>query len=96
MRKKKFLIHKISLVVIFLFLLVSFLLIVILLHEALDKIKSNLRRINIKNHYTCYYFDNIIKIEDFDFDDCLRKRVFGKSNDGETKWIYFLLKMTNC
>ena len=35
--------------------------------ESNDKLKE----IDIKNH-TCYYFDNIIKIEDFDIDDILR------------------------
>ena len=34
--------------------------------ESNDK----LREINIKKH-TCYYFDNIIKIEDFDLDNIL-------------------------
>ena len=28
---------------------------------------NNLKEINIRNR-TCYYFDDIIKIEDFDFD----------------------------
>ena len=28
---------------------------------------NNLKEINIKSHY-CYYFDDIIKIKDFDFD----------------------------
>ena len=33
------------------------------------KIKNNeFRKAHIKNH-TCYYFDGIIKIEDFDFDN---------------------------
>ena len=31
---------------------------------------NNLKEINIKN-CTCYYVDEIIKIEDFDFDDIL-------------------------
>ena len=35
--------------------------------ESNDKLKE----IDIKNR-TCYYFDNIIKIEDFDNDDILR------------------------
>ena len=35
--------------------------------ESNDKLKE----IDIKNR-TCYYFDNIIKIEDFDTDDILR------------------------
>ena len=35
--------------------------------ESNDKLKE----IDIKNR-TCYYFDNIIKIEDFDSDDILR------------------------
>ena len=30
----------------------------------------NLKEINIKN-CTCYYFNDIIKIEDFDFDNIL-------------------------
>ena len=30
----------------------------------------NSKKINTKNH-TCYYFDEIIKIEDFDFDNIL-------------------------
>ena len=34
--------------------------------ESNDKLKE----INIKNH-TCYYFDDIIKIEDVDFDNIL-------------------------
>ena len=29
---------------------------------------NNLKEINIKIH-SCYYFDDIIKIEDFDFDN---------------------------
>ena len=31
---------------------------------------NNLKKISIKN-YTCYYFDDKIKIEDFDFDNIL-------------------------
>ena len=31
---------------------------------------DGLKEINIKN-FTCYYFDDIIKIEDFDFDNIL-------------------------
>ena len=31
---------------------------------------NNLIKINIRN-YTCYYFDDIIKIQDFDFDSIL-------------------------
>ena len=31
---------------------------------------NNLKEISIKNH-TCYYFDDKIKIEDFDFDNIL-------------------------
>ena len=31
---------------------------------------NNLKEINIKNH-PCYYFDDITKIEDFDFDNTL-------------------------
>ena len=31
---------------------------------------NNLKEINVKNS-TCYYFDDIIKIEDFDFDNIL-------------------------
>ena len=31
---------------------------------------GELKEINIKNH-TCYYFDDIIKIEDVDFDNIL-------------------------
>ena len=31
---------------------------------------NNLKEINIKNH-TCYYFDDVIKIEDYDFDNIL-------------------------
>ena len=31
---------------------------------------NNLKEINIKNH-TCYYFDDVIKIEDLDFDNIL-------------------------
>ena len=29
---------------------------------------NNLKEINIKTHHPCYHFDDIIKIEDFDFD----------------------------
>ena len=76
-----------SLVVIFLFLLVF--IFINLLLWTLDKIKNNLRGINIKNHYTCYYFDNIIKTEDFDFDDCLRKQVLGNSNDEQLNGCIF-------
>ena len=32
------------------------------------KSNNELKEINIKNS-TCYYFDDIIKIEDFDFDN---------------------------
>ena len=31
---------------------------------------NNLKEISIKNR-TCYYFDEIIKVEDFDFDNIL-------------------------
>ena len=30
----------------------------------------NLKKVRIKNR-TCYYFDDIIKLEDFDFNDIL-------------------------
>ena len=34
------------------------------------EITDKLKEINVKN-CTCYYFDDIIKIEDFDFDNIL-------------------------
>ena len=42
------------------------------INECIIKRKSNdeLREINIKNH-TCNYFDDITKIEDFDFHNIL-------------------------
>ena len=41
----------------------------LLLHKKLDKV-NGLKKINIRSR-TCYYFDDIIKIEDFDFDNIL-------------------------
>ena len=39
--------------------------------KFITKMESNeLKEIDIKNS-TCYYFDDIIKIEDFDFDNIL-------------------------
>ena len=41
------------------------------------KSNNELKEINIKNS-TCYYFDDIIKIEDFDFDNIsLDEKSFG-------------------
>ena len=38
---------------------------------------NKLKEINVKNH-SCYYFDDIIKVEDFDLDDIL---IDEKSNE---------------
>ena len=38
---------------------------------------NKLKEINVKNH-SCYYFDDIIKFEDFDLDDIL---IDEKSNE---------------
>ena len=38
---------------------------------------NKLKEINVKNH-SCYYFDDIIKFEDFDLDDNL---IDEKSNE---------------
>ena len=38
---------------------------------------NKLKKINVKNH-SCYYFDDIIKFEDFDLDDIL---IDEKSNE---------------
>ena len=37
------------------------------------KIKNEFKRINIKNG-TCYYFDDIIRVEDIDFDNILLEK----------------------
>ena len=38
---------------------------------------NKLKEVNVKNH-SCYYFDDIIKFEDFDLDDIL---IDEKSNE---------------
>ena len=42
------------------------------INKCIVKMESNdeLKEINIKNR-TCYYFDDVIKIEDFDLDNVL-------------------------
>ena len=54
-----------------------------------------LKKVRIKNRM-CYYFDNIVKLEDFDIDNNLKDEKSHKNNQVITIQIKLWLKQNLC